>query len=148
MISGAWLEANTPTSLAMAGPRGGFGSGVAHLLQELGLRHSRDDEIESKQVGIDPGGEKYDIVALDRLAHLGLQGVAIEDLPAVGAIFLAERRGALKIEEKLAQPVVSHVAILPWAHAVWSGVRTSQAACASSSFGRRSVCRREADAVP
>src|SRR5215467_9865503 len=36
-MSGAWLEANTPTSLAMAGPRGALGSGVPHLGEELGL---------------------------------------------------------------------------------------------------------------
>src|SRR5689334_13299725 len=113
MMSGAWLEANTPTSLAMAGPRRRLGARVAHLCEELGLGHAGDDEIEAQQIGIDPRREENDVVALDRLAHLGLQGIAIEDLLPVGAVLGAQGRGALEIEEKLAQPVVSHGDILP-----------------------------------
>src|SRR5690348_16216808 len=112
-MSGAWLEANTPTSLAMARPRGGFRSGIADLLQELRLGHPDDDEVEPQQVGIDPRREEHHVVALDRLAHLGLQGIAVGDLRASGAILRAQGRGALEIEEQLAQPVVSHALILP-----------------------------------
>src|SRR5713101_3458949 len=42
-------------------------------------------------------------------AYFGLQGIAVEDLLPAGAVFLAERSGTLKIEEELAQPVVSHI---------------------------------------
>src|SRR5499427_3731321 len=99
MISGAWLDANTPTSLAMAGPRRGFRPGVAHLAQKLRLGHPGDDEVEAQQVGVDARCEKCDIVALDCLAHLGLQGIAIQDLLAVCTVFRPQGRRALKIEE-------------------------------------------------
>src|SRR5882762_1904168 len=108
MMSGAWLEANTPTSLAMARPRRRVGPGGPHFFQEVRLRHPGDHEIEPEQVGVDPRREKRDVVALDRSAHLGLQGIAVEDLLPVGAVFVAERSGTLEIEEELAQPIVSH----------------------------------------
>src|SRR5258705_222233 len=113
MISGAWLEANTPTSLAMARPRRGVGPGRPHFFQEIGLGHSGDHEIEPEEIRVDPRREEGHVVALDRGPHLGLQGIAIEDLLPVGAVLIAELGGALKIEKELAQPVVSHVAILP-----------------------------------
>src|SRR5882672_8569095 len=113
-MSGAWLAAYTPTSLAMAGPSRRFGSGVAHLFQELGLGHPGDHEIEAQQVGIDPRGEEDHVIALDRLAHLRLEGIAVQNLAPVGAVLFAERSGALEIEEELAQPIVSHGVILPW----------------------------------
>src|SRR4029077_5478583 len=86
-MSGAWLEANTPPSLAMAGPRRRFGPGVPDFLQELRFGHAGDDEVEAQQVRIDPGGEEHHVIALDCLAHLGLQRVAIEDLLAIAAVF-------------------------------------------------------------
>src|SRR6266699_4983316 len=113
MISGAWLEANTPTSLAMARPRRRGRSGGPHILEEIRIGHSGDYEIETQKIRVDPRREEGHVVALDRGTHLGLQGIAIEDLLPVGAVLVAERRGALKIEEELAQPVVSHGAILP-----------------------------------
>src|SRR5256885_13228083 len=108
MMSGAWLEANTPTSLAMARPRRSVGPGGPHLFQEIRLGHSRDHEIEPEQIRVDPPREERDVVALDRRPHLGLEGIAVEDLLPVGAVFAAERRGALEIEEELAEPVISH----------------------------------------
>src|SRR5258706_15430979 len=113
MISGAWLEANPPTSLAMARPRRRVGAGGAHFFQEIGLGHSGDNEIEPEEIGVDPRREEGHVVALDRGPHFGLQGIAVEDLLAVGAVLIAELGGALKIEKELAQPIVSHVAILP-----------------------------------
>src|SRR5262249_25448488 len=113
MMSGAWLDAYTPTSLAMAGPRRRLGAGAAHLREKLALGHARDDEVEAQQIGIHPRGQEHDVVALDRLAHLGLQWIAVEDLLAVRTVLRAEGRGALQVEEKLAQPVVSHGDILP-----------------------------------
>src|SRR5262252_7456751 len=100
MMSGAWLAAYTPTSLAMARPRGVFSPGAAHLREELGLGHAGDDEIEAQQVGIHPRGEENDVVALDRLAHFGFQGIAVQDLLAVRPVLRPEGRGALKIEEQ------------------------------------------------
>src|SRR5262245_50408296 len=145
MMSGAWLAAYTPTSLAMAGPRRGFRAGVAHLGEELPLRHPADDEVEAQQVGVDARCEEHDVVALDRLAHLGLQGVAIEYLLPVRAVLGAQRRRALKIEEKLAQPVVSHVSILPRPA---SGERISPAACGVWSRCRRVAFPLREDAGP
>src|SRR6266853_1473680 len=113
MMSGAWLEANTPTSLAMARPRRRGRSGGPHFSQEIRLGHSGDHEIETQKIRVDPRREEGHVVALDRGTHLGLQGIAIEDLLPVGAVLVAEHGGALKIEEELAQPVVSHGAILP-----------------------------------
>src|SRR5260370_24222699 len=107
-MSGAWLEANTPTSLAMARPRRGVGPGGPHFVQEIRLGHSSDHEIEPEQVRIDPRREEGYVVALDRGPHLGLQGIAVENFLPVGAVLVAERGGALKVEEELAQPVVSH----------------------------------------
>src|SRR5882672_2313458 len=144
-MSGAWLEANTPTSLAMAGPRRRFGSGAPDFLQELRFGHAGDDEVEAQQVRIDPGGEKHHVIALDCLAHLGLQRVAIEDLLAVAAVFDAQGRGALEVEKKLAQPIVSHGAILPRCPAPASGERTSRPECAWLSPCRRPAFRRAAD---
>src|SRR6266571_4181720 len=109
MISGAWLEANTPASLAMARPRRGGGPGGSHFSQEFRFGHSGNHEVEAQKVGVDPRGEERDVVALDRGAHFGLQGIAVENLLPAGAVFLAERSGTLKIEEELAQPVVSHI---------------------------------------
>src|SRR5258708_40147018 len=108
MISGAWLEANTPTSLAMARPRRGVGPGRPHFLQEIRLGHSGDNEIEPEEIRVDPRREEGHVVALDRGPHFGLQRVAVENFLPVGAVLIAERRGALKIEKKFAQPVVSH----------------------------------------
>src|SRR2546428_1082167 len=113
MMSGAWLEANTPASLAMARPRRSVGPGGSHFFQEIRFGHSGDHEIEPEQVRVDPRREEGYVVALDRGPHFGLQRIAVENLLPVGAVLLAERRGALKIEEELAQPVVSHGAILP-----------------------------------
>src|SRR4029077_11266170 len=62
-MSGAWLEANTPTRLAMAGPRGILGAGVAHSGEEFGLGHAGDDEIEAQQVGVHARRQKNDVVA-------------------------------------------------------------------------------------
>src|SRR4051812_33689760 len=111
--SGAWLDAKTPASSAMAGPRGGIGAGRAHLAEELRVGHAAHDEIEAQQIRVDPRGEERDVVLLHRGAHLGLQGIALQDLAAVGAVLGAQRRRALQVEEELAQPVVSHGAILP-----------------------------------
>src|SRR5258708_12378439 len=108
MISGAWLDAYTPTSLAMARPRRGGGAGGSHVSQEIRRGHSRDHEIEPKQVRVDPRREEGHVVALDRGPHFGLQRIAVENLLPAGAVLVAERRGALKIEKKFAQPVVSH----------------------------------------
>src|SRR5882724_572004 len=113
MMSGAWLAANTPTSLAMAGSRGRFRPGVAHFLQEFRLGHAADHEIKAQQVGIHPRCEEHHVIALDRFAHLGLQRIAVQDALSARPVLLAQGRGALKVEEKLAQPVVSHVVILP-----------------------------------
>src|SRR5579864_1765709 len=114
MMSGAWLEANTPTSLAMAGPRCGHRTRFFHLAEEFRLGHADDDEVEPEQVGIHPRREKRHVVALDGSAHLRLEGIAVEDRLAVGPVFRAERRGTLQVEEKLAQPIVAHkVLILP-----------------------------------
>src|SRR5712691_9088227 len=113
MMSGAWLEANTPASLAMARPRRRVGPGGPHFFQEIRLGHSCDHEIEPEQVRVDPRREERDVVALNRGAHFGLQGIAVENLLPVGAVFVAERSGTLEIEEELAQPIVSHGAILP-----------------------------------
>jgi len=54
-------------------------------------------------------GRRFD---LDRGAHLWRQGIAVENCRPVDAILCAERRGALKIEEELAEPVVSHGSLL------------------------------------
>src|SRR5215470_17277461 len=97
----------------MAGPRRGLGASAAHLREELVLGHAGDDEVEAQQIRIHPRRQKYDVVALDRLAHLGLERVSVQYLLAVRAILLPEGRGALQIEEKLAQPVISHGDILP-----------------------------------
>src|SRR3954470_13995252 len=111
--SGAWLEAKTPASSAMAGPRRGVGAGGADLRQELALGHAAHHEVEAQQVRIHARREEGDVVLLDRRAHLGLQRIAVQDFRAVRAVLGAERRGALKIEEELAQPVVAHGVILP-----------------------------------
>src|SRR5882672_467642 len=145
-MSGAWLEANTPTSLAMAGPRGVLGAGVAHLGEEFALGHAGDDEIEAQEIGVHARREKNDVVALHRLAHLGFQGIAVQDLFPVGAVFRAEGRGALEIEEKLAQPIVSHGSILPrpasWGRSAppgfagWSRCRRAPSAPAANAAPR------------
>src|SRR4051812_15768048 len=111
--SGAWLDAKTPASSAMTGPRGGIGAGRAHLAEELRVGHAAHDEIEAQQIRVDPRREERHVVLLHRRAHLGLQGIAVQDFPAVGAVFGAERGRALQVEEELAQPVVSHGSILP-----------------------------------
>src|SRR5467141_2215482 len=108
MMSGAWLEANTPASLAMARPRRSVGPGGSHFFQEIRFGHSGDHEIEPEQVRVDPRREESYVVALDRGPHFGLQRIAVENLLPVGAVLVAEHRGALKIEEELAQPIVSH----------------------------------------
>src|SRR6266853_6028661 len=108
MMSGAWLDANTPASLAMARPRRRVGPRRPHFFQEISLGHSGDHEIEPEQVRVDRRREEGDVVALDRAAHLRLERIAVEDLLPVGAVLVAELRGALKVEEELAQPVVSH----------------------------------------
>src|SRR5712691_6998329 len=108
MMSGAWLEANTPASLAMARPRRSVGPGGSHFFQEIRFGHSGDHEIEPEQVRVDPRREVGYVVALDRGPHFGLQRIAVENLLPVGAVLVAEHRGALKIEEELAQPIVSH----------------------------------------
>src|SRR6266446_8176130 len=92
----------------MARPRGGGGPGGPHPFQELRFGHAGNHEVEAQKVGVDPRSEECDVVALDGGAHFGLQGIAVEDRLTVGAVFLAERSGTLKIEEELAQPVVSH----------------------------------------
>src|SRR5258705_9811047 len=129
----------------MARSRRGLGAGVAHFLQEFGLGHAGDDEVETQQIGIDPRGEEYHVIALDRLAHLGLQRIAVQDLLPAGAVLLAQWRGALKIEEKFAQPIVSHASILPCCPVPASGERTSRAGFALWSRCRRTVSRRAAD---
>src|SRR5260221_6332911 len=70
MISGAWLEAKTPTSSAMAGPRRHVRSCVPHLAQKLRLGHARHDEVEAQQVGIDARREERHVVPFDRGTHL------------------------------------------------------------------------------
>src|SRR6266850_5969570 len=97
----------------MARPRRGVGTGRPHFSQEIGLGHSGNHEIKSEEIRVDPRREEGYVVALDRGPHFGLQRIAVENLLPAGAVFVAERRGALKIEKELAQPVVSHVAILP-----------------------------------
>src|SRR5574342_653426 len=92
----------------MARSRRVGGPGCSDLLQELGFWHAGHHEIEAQQIGVDPRREEGDVVALDRGPHLGLEAIAIEDLLAIGAVFLTKRRRALQIEEKLAQPVISH----------------------------------------
>src|SRR5712692_521446 len=113
MMSGAWLDAYTPISLAMARSRRGGGPGGPHFSQEFRFGHSGNHEVEAQKVRVDPRSEERDVVALDRGAHFGLQGIAVEDLLPAGPVFLAERGRTLKIEEELAQPIVSHGAILP-----------------------------------
>src|SRR2546428_9617505 len=108
MMSGAWLDAYTPTSSAMARSRRGGGPGGPHFSQEFRFGHAGDHEVETQKVGVDARSEERDVVALDGGAHFGLQGIAVEDLPPVSPVFLAERSGTLKIEEELAQPVISH----------------------------------------
>src|SRR6266852_1781005 len=108
MISGAWLDAYTPTSLAMARPRRSGGPGGSHFSQEIGLGHSGDHEIEPEEIRVDPRRQEGHVVALDRGPHFGLQRIAVENLLPAGAVLVAERGGALKIEKELAQPVVSH----------------------------------------
>src|SRR5260370_42638314 len=65
MISGAWLDAYTPTSLAMARPRRGGGPGGSHFSQEIRLGHSRDPQIKPKPARVDPRREEGHSVALD-----------------------------------------------------------------------------------
>src|SRR6266508_2289282 len=108
MMSGAWLDANTPTSSAMARSRRRCGPGGPHPFQELRFRHAGNHEVEAQKIGVDARSEECDVVALDGGAHFGLQGIAVEDLPPIGPVFFAERSGTLEIEEELAQPVVSH----------------------------------------
>src|SRR5258708_38852781 len=108
MMSGAWLEANTPTSLAMARPRRRGRSGGPHFSQEIRLGHSGDHEIETQKIRVDPRREEGHVVALDRGTHLGLQGIAIENLLPLGAALFAERRGGLKLEDELAHHAGSH----------------------------------------
>src|SRR5712691_2556684 len=108
MISGAWLDAYTPTSLAMARPRRGGGPGGPHFSQEFRFGHAGNHEVEAQKVRIDPWREECHVVALDRGAHLWFQWIPVEDLLPVGAVLFAERSRTLKIEEELAQPVVSH----------------------------------------
>src|SRR5258708_25448161 len=93
MISGAWLDAYTPTSLAMARPRRGGGPGGSHFSQEIRLGHSRDHEIEPKQVRVDPRREEGHVVALARGPHLGLQRIAVGNLLPGAALLLAEASG-------------------------------------------------------
>src|SRR5882672_6392796 len=89
-MSGAWLEANTPTSLAMAGPRGALGAGVAHLGVEFALGDAGGDEIEAQEIGVHGRRKKNDGVALHRGAQLGFQGIAVQDRLPVGAVCRAE----------------------------------------------------------
>src|SRR5438128_12361988 len=107
-MSGAWLDAYTPASLAMARPRRGGGPGGPHFSQEFRFGHAGNHEIEAQKVGVDPRSEERDIVALDGGAHLGLQGIAVEHLPPVGPVFFAARSGAREIAEELAQAVACH----------------------------------------
>src|SRR2546430_17170020 len=104
MMSGAWLEANTPARLAMARPRRGVCAGGPHIFQEIRLGHSRDHEIETEGIRVDPGREERDVVALDRNTHLGLLGIAIEGLLPVWAEFLGALSGALQVAEECADP--------------------------------------------
>src|SRR6266850_3595984 len=92
----------------MARPRRGVGTGRPHFSQEIGLGHSGNHEIKSEEIRVDPRREEGYVVALDRGPHFGLQRIAVENLLPAGAVFVAERRGTLEIEEELAQPVVSH----------------------------------------
>src|SRR5256885_14064269 len=92
----------------MARPRRGGGPGGPHFFQEIRLGHSRDHEIEPEEIRVDPGREERDVVALDCGTHLGPQRIAVEDLLPVGAVFVAERSGALQIEEEFAEPIISH----------------------------------------
>src|SRR5258705_686509 len=80
MISGAWLEANTPTSLAMARPRRRVGAGGAHFFQEIGLGHSGNYEIKPQEIRVDPRREEGHVVALDRGPHFRLQRTAVQNL--------------------------------------------------------------------
>src|SRR5207244_7818277 len=101
-------EPTATALLAMARSRRGVGPGGSHLFQEIPFGHSGDHEIEPEQVRVDPRREEGYVVALDRGPHFGLQRIAVENLLPVGAVLVAEHRGALKIEEELAQPIVSH----------------------------------------
>src|SRR3981189_223599 len=92
----------------MARSRRGVGPGGPHFFEEIRLGHPGDHEIKPEEIRVDPRREERDVVALDRCPHLWLQRIAVEDLLPVGAVFLAERSGALQIEEELAQPIVSH----------------------------------------
>ena len=62
---------------------------VEVVREELVLGHAGDDEVEAQQIGIHPRREEHDVVALDRLAHLGFQGITVQDLLAVRPVFRA-----------------------------------------------------------
>src|SRR5260370_14022754 len=70
MISGAWLDAYTPTSLAMARPRRGGGPGGSHFSQGIPLGHSPDPEIEPKQGKVEPPRGESQLRPPQPRAHL------------------------------------------------------------------------------
>jgi len=73
MMSGAWLEANTPASLAMARLAAASAPRFS-LFSENPLRTFRRHEIEPEQEGLTRDATKATSSALDRGPHSGFSG--------------------------------------------------------------------------
>src|ERR1041385_8608948 len=72
MSSGPWLAAKAPAKLAMA---------QAPL--ELFVLHAGGEEVVAQQVGVGALREERHVVLGQRLAHLGADAVAVQDLVAL-----------------------------------------------------------------
>src|SRR5438094_9914502 len=96
MMSGPWLAANAPTSLAMV-----------QTPDEFVVLHASGEEVVAQEIRIGARGEERHVVLGDGALHALIERIAREDLFARGAE-LGRRRGRLQVEEELTQPVVAH----------------------------------------
>src|SRR5207244_8462344 len=93
-ISGPWLAAKAPTSLAMV-----------ETPDELVVLHANGEEVVAQQIGIGTRGEERRIVLSDGLLHPLIDRITRQHLIAIGAE-LARQRRRLQIAEQLAEPVI------------------------------------------
>src|SRR5262249_48076290 len=80
---------------------------LVQSLDELGVLHAEDREVETQQIGVHPRRQHGEIVGKHRLAKLGAQRIARQHRLPILRVLGCEV-GLLQIKEKLAEPVIRH----------------------------------------
>src|SRR5207249_344891 len=96
MMSGPWLAANAPTSLAMV-----------QTPDEFVVLHASGEEVVAQEIRIGARREERHVVLGDGALHALIKRIAREDFFARRAEFGRGRR-RLQVEEELGEPVIAH----------------------------------------